>query len=108
MEKSLKDTKRGNHELAIKIRDSNVKGIKTADVVIVIARNLGSDSSWESGFAARLGKLVILIRCPQDTIEEDYMLFNSVSQIVEIRYYKLGEIEQAINSLDFNSLDQRR
>lgn len=104
LEESLKNAGKNNHEVASKIRNANVNGIESADVVLVIAKNIGADSTWECGFAAGLGKLVILIRTPKDPVEDVYMLFNSVNHIIEVRRYYTKELERAINSFDFDAI----
>jgi nucleoside 2-deoxyribosyltransferase len=108
LEKSLKNASENNHEAASKIRNRNVSGITSADMVLAIAKNLGADSAWECGFAAGLGKLVILIRTPQDPIEDVYMLFNSLEHVIKVPKYEVNELKQAINSLDFDAIRRRR
>lgn len=108
LEVKLKKAPKDKHEISLKIQKANVKGIKKkADIVLAIAKNLGTDSAWECGFAVELGKPVILLRGPQDLIEDVYMLFNSGSRIIEVSAYKTNELKRVINSIDFESVKRK-
>lgn len=107
LEESLKSVSENNHRTAIKIREANIKGIVDADIVLAIAKHLGTDSSWECGFATGLDKPIILIRTLRDSIEDVYMLFNSVNHVIEVRKYGSRELKQALLSFDFRAVLRR-
>lgn len=108
LEESLRNSGNGNHETSSRVRNLNVEGIKRSDIVLAVAKHLGADSAWECGFATGLGKPLILIRSPDDRIEEVYMLFNSVDYLIEVSEYKIEELGQALKSFDFKGASERK
>ena len=96
LESTLKNTSNNNHVLAGRVKEANVTGIKNANIVLIIARNLGSDTAWECGFATALGKRTILLKTQHDTIEDVYMLYNSVDKIIEIRSFSTKELVKVL------------
>jgi nucleoside 2-deoxyribosyltransferase len=108
LERSLKDGEKGDHENSSKIRDLNVQGIRKADVIVVVARFLDADSAWECGFASGLGKPLILIRSSEDQIEDVYMLFHSVENIIIVRKYSSKQLKKTIGSFDFGDISDKK
>jgi nucleoside 2-deoxyribosyltransferase len=108
LERTLEKGRPEYNAQALRIRNANADGIRRADLLIAIARNLGTDSAWECGFAHGLGKPVIVIRAPADPIEDVYMLFNSVERVLSVPDYDGSHLKAAIDSLDFFSLVRRR
>lgn len=101
LEINLKISKNeNNNNIALNIQKANVNGIKNADIILAIAQNLGTDSAWECGFAKGINKSIILLRRPQDPIEDVYMLFNTVDHIISIPKYEEFKFDDSIFQKD--------
>ena len=61
------------------VYQNNVKAIDEADFVLAIAHLIGTDTTWECGYAVAKGKPVILLELENESIFEMYMIYESVS-----------------------------
>lgn len=65
---------KASDDIARRIFAANVKGIDAAEVVLVVARNMGTDTAWECGYASATGKRVIFLLQEGDSIDSMYMV----------------------------------
>lgn len=88
------------------VLNRNKEAIKKADVLLIIAKNLGKDTSWECGFGCGLKKPTILIWSKDDSIQNDCMIFNSVQQKINVSTYDCDELKKLIGNIDFVTLNK--
>ena len=68
------------------VAKQNTEEIVHADVVIVVGRGLGRDTSWEIGFAQGSGKATIILVESSSDFEEDIMIKHGFPHHAVIEY----------------------
>jgi nucleoside 2-deoxyribosyltransferase len=74
--------------------EENVRAIRFAHAVVLVASRIGTDTAWECGFAVAIGKPVFLIELSDSPIDQMYMVAGGL----------LSENIITINSLDDGSI----
>ncbi len=84
------DTPQSQDKLTV---DSNIKAIKKSDIILVVGKDIGNDTSWEVGFSKGLGKPIILLCEISDAsmLQKHLMVLSSVSQVVYLESYSVLE-----------------
>lgn len=68
----------GDGDVAGRIFAANLAGIDSADVVLVVECNIGTDTAWECGYAIGRGKVVILLESMSTSLKMMYMVSGAV------------------------------
>ncbi len=69
--------------------ESNIEAIKKADLMLIIGKRLGNDTSWEIGYAIAQGKPTVLLceNAERDKLQRHKMIFFSIDKIVSISLF---------------------
>ena len=90
------------------ISERNIDGIMGADVILVVGKDAGNDTSWEAGFAKALSKPTILLCSKKDRVRKDLMIYfasDTVLEVEEDEKYSDERLRSALMSIDYLSGD---
>lgn len=88
-------------ELSRLVFQNNLAALDACDAVIAIVHRIGTDTAWECGYATGRGKPVILLEWTRESIEEMYMVNESVpsSHRVAVTTFDASSFDSAIKSI---------
>jgi len=79
---------------------SNIKAIDEADVILVVSRNIGTDTAWECGYAIGKNKRIYALMETDDDIVDMYMLYGALSDSIHnISYSSKKAFNHSMQSL---------
>ncbi|NET61061.1 MAG: hypothetical protein F6K47_34535 [Symploca sp. SIO2E6] len=98
-----RDTPQGRHKLTA---ETNIKAIQDSDIIFIIGKNLGNDTSSETGFAKGLGKKTVLLLTDSELeiIKKSIMIFFLVDTVLHLSSY--SELNPILDILDHHNLDR--
>lgn len=86
---------------------SNLEAIDRADVVLIVARNIGTDTAWECGYAIGKNKRVYLLMEDKDDISNMYMLYGALFNVIHRVDYSTEEaFHRSMDALIYVLRDQ--